>query len=71
MPVLSLAERVERYNKLGAIAGKFFIVVAMVDLLLYWFLEWWAPRKVGLKQATEGRSQSAQYPLDKSGGPEV
>ncbi|XP_038073159.1 phosphatidylinositol N-acetylglucosaminyltransferase subunit A-like [Patiria miniata] len=45
MPVLSLAERLERYNKLGFIAGKFFIIVAVVDLLLYWFFEWWVPRK--------------------------
>ncbi|XP_022103776.1 phosphatidylinositol N-acetylglucosaminyltransferase subunit A-like isoform X2 [Acanthaster planci] len=45
MPVLSLAERLERYNKLGPIAGKFFIIVAVVDLLLYWFFEWWQPRR--------------------------
>ena len=46
MPILSLAERLERYNKLGFIAGKFFMLVAVVDFLIYCFFEWWAPRKV-------------------------
>ncbi|XP_033629316.1 phosphatidylinositol N-acetylglucosaminyltransferase subunit A-like [Asterias rubens] len=45
MPILSLAERLERYNKLGFIAGKFFMLVAVVDFLIYCFFEWWAPRK--------------------------
>lgn len=39
-----LLNRLYRYYQAGPWAGKLFALCVIVDVLLYWFLEWWYPR---------------------------
>ncbi|XP_041474313.1 phosphatidylinositol N-acetylglucosaminyltransferase subunit A-like isoform X2 [Lytechinus variegatus] len=41
---LSLSQRFDCYFKCGPAAGKFFILLAAVNFIFFWFLEWFCPR---------------------------
>ncbi|XP_072181179.1 phosphatidylinositol N-acetylglucosaminyltransferase subunit A-like [Diadema setosum] len=43
-PKLSVGERLHCYSKCGIWAGKFFILIAAINYILYCFLEWFLPR---------------------------
>merc|ERR1712070_91151 len=42
-PNVSLRDRLLRFLRVGPVAGKIFMLVAALDTLLWWFLEWLQP----------------------------
>ncbi|KAK2163563.1 hypothetical protein LSH36_77g02003 [Paralvinella palmiformis] len=42
---IDLAERLHRYSKCGLVAGKVFILLAVLNYLLLLFIQWWRPSK--------------------------
>ncbi|XP_030852765.1 phosphatidylinositol N-acetylglucosaminyltransferase subunit A-like isoform X1 [Strongylocentrotus purpuratus] len=42
---LSLPQRFDCYYKCGPAAGKFFVLLAAINFIFFWFLEWFSPRE--------------------------